>query len=138
MKKQNKNEKLKKQKLDYDPYLMRINKGERMYKIYIFRPFAGRENNFEYRILTKEKTNGMLEMVSYNFKIVDGVPQKSSIMKSPEVPKDNMDEMVQNMMITTNTSQEEFEEIDLSDFKTLEEQIEFLQKKNKVDSMYVT
>ena len=138
MKKQDKNEKLKKQKLDYDPYLMRINEGERMYKIYIFRPLAGREYNFEYRILTKEKTNGMLEMVSYNFKIVDGVPQKSSIMKSPEIPKDKMDEMVQNMMITTNTSQEEFEEIDLSDFKTLEEQIEFLQKKNKVDTMHIT
>lgn len=138
MKKGSKKSKFEEQKLDYDPYLMRINKGERMYKIYIFRPFAGRENNFEYRILTKEKTNGMLEMVSYNFKIIDGIPQKNSIMKSPEIPKDNMDEMIQNMMISTNTSQEEFEEINLSNFKTLEEQIDFLQKKNKADTMYVT
>lgn len=138
MKKGSKKSKIEEQKLDYDPYLMRINKGERMYKIYIFRPFAGRENNFEYRILTKEKANGMLEMVSYNFKIIDGIPQKSSIMKSPEIPKDNMDEMIQNMMISTNTSQEEFEEIDLSNFKTIEEQIDFLQKKNKADTMYVT
>ena len=137
MKKGSKKSKFEEQKLDYDPYLMRINKGERMYKIYIFRPFAGRENNFEYRILTKEKTNGMLEMVSYNFKIIDGIPKKSSIMKSPEIPKDNMDEMIQNMMISTNTSQEEFEEINLSNFKTLEEQIDFLQKKNKADTMYV-
>ncbi len=138
MKKVSKKSKLEEQKLDYDPYLMRINKGERMYKIYIFRPLAGRENKFEYRVLTKEKTNEMLEMVSYNFKIVNGIPQKSSIMKAPEIPKDNMDKMIQNMMISTNTSQEEFEEIDLSGFKTLEEQIDFLKKKNRVDTMYVT
>ena len=138
MKKGGKKNKFEEQKLDYDQYLMRINKGERMYKIYIFRPIAGRENNFEYRIMTKEKANGMLEMVSYNFKIINGIPQKSTIMKSPEIPKENMDEMIQNMMFSTNTSQEEFEEIDLSNFKTLEEQIDFLQKKNKADTMYIT
>jgi len=88
--------------------------------------------------MTKEKTNGLLEMVSYNFKIVDGVPQKSSIMRSPEVPKDKMNEVVQNMRISTNTSEGEFEELDLSIFETLEEQIEFLKKKDRADAMYIS
>jgi hypothetical protein len=48
-------------------------KGERLYKFYYFRPMAGRRENFEYQILTKEKADGMLEMVSYNFKNLNGV-----------------------------------------------------------------
>jgi len=44
---------------------------------------AGRNYHFEYRILTKEKINDILEMVSYNFKIENGVLQKNSITKVP-------------------------------------------------------
>jgi len=138
MKKKSKKSKQKITTLDHDPYLMRINKGEKIYKLFFFRPIAGRQNHFEYRIMTKEKTNGMLEMVSYNFKIVDGIPQKSSIMRAPEIPKDSLDEIVQGMVRTTNTSPEEFEELDLSQFETLEEQIEFLQKKNRADTMHIS
>jgi len=138
MKKKSKKSKQKITTLDHDPYLMRINKGEKIYKLFFFRPIAGRQNHFEYRIMTKEKTNGMLEMVSYNFKIVDGIPQKSSIMRAPEIPKDSLDEIVQGMVRTTNTSPEEFEELDISQFETLEEQIEFLQKKNRADTMHIS
>jgi len=138
MKKKSKKSKQKITTLDHDPYLMRINKGEKIYKLFFFRPIAGRQNHFEYRIMTKEKTNGMLEMVSYNFKIVDGIPQKSSIMRAPEIPKDSLDEIVQGMVRTTNTSPEEFEELDISQFETLEEQIEFLKKKNRADTMHIS
>ena len=138
MKKKSEKSKQKIPILDHDPYLMRINKGEKLYKLFFFRPIAGRQNHFEYRIMTKEKTNGLLEMVSYNFKIVDGVPQKSSIMRAPEIPRDSLDEIVQGMVRTTNTSPEEFEKLDLSQFETLEEQVEFLKKKDKVDTMYIS
>jgi len=50
---------------------------------------AGRLYHFEYRILAKEKTNGMLEMVSYNFKIENGVPQKNSVTEFPKYQKNN-------------------------------------------------
>jgi hypothetical protein len=110
MKKTPKKAKSKKPLPKHDQYLMRIGKGERLYKFYYFRPMAGRRENFEYRILTKEKTDGMLEMVSYNFKIVSGVPQKAP---------------------------HEFEELDLSGFTTIDEQLEFLKQQDKVDTMYI-
>ena len=84
MKKRIKNVKRKKSSPKHDNYLLRIGKGERLYKFYYFRPIAGRHYHFEYRILTKEKTDGMLEMVSYNFKIVNGEPQKSSVTRIPK------------------------------------------------------
>ncbi len=116
---------------------MRIGKGERLYKFYYFRPKAGRRENFEYRILTKEKTDGMLEMVSYNFKIVSGVPQKSSIARVPEISKEQLEGIVPNVVRKTNTAPDEFEELDLSGFRTIDEQLEFLKQQDKVDTMYI-
>ncbi|MBW2645885.1 MAG: hypothetical protein JRE23_06880 [Deltaproteobacteria bacterium] len=123
--------------LQHDQYLIRIAKGERLYKFYYFRPTAGRHMKFEYRILTKEKTNGMIEMVSYNFKVVNGVPQKSSITKAPELSKDQLEDIVHNMVKKTNTGPDEFEELNLSEFSTIDEQLEFLQNQDRVDTMYI-
>ncbi len=124
--------------LQHNHYLIKIDKGERLYKFYYLRPVAGRREHFEYRILTKEKTNGMLEMISYNFKVVNGVPQKSSITKVPEVSKDQLEDIVQNVIRKTNTSPDEFEELNLSEFSTIDEQLEFLRHQDRVDTMYIT
>ena len=128
----------KKSRPEQDPFLMRIKKGERLYKFYYFRPKAGRQFNFEYRILSKEKKNGMLEMVSYNFKIENGQPQKKSITRVPEISKEQLDQIVQNMVRKTNTGPDEFEELDLSEYATIDEQLEFLKHRDRVDTMYIT
>jgi hypothetical protein len=69
MKKRRKKVRPKESTPDQDHFLMRIKRGELLYKFYYFRPVAGRHYSFEYRILAKEKASGMLEMVSYNFKV---------------------------------------------------------------------
>ena len=138
MKKRIKNVKRKKSHPKQENYLLRIRKGERLYKFYYFRPIAGRHYHFEYRILTKEKTDGMLEMVSYNFKIENNVPQKSSITRVPEISKEQLEDIVRNVRIKTNTGPDEFEELDLSGFSTIDEQIEFLKQHDRVDTMYIT
>ena len=137
MKKRSKRAKAKKSQSEHDPYLLRIGHGERLYKFYYFRPVAGLQYHFEYRILTKEKKNGMLEMVSYNFKIENGIPQKTAITRVPEIEREQMDSIVQNVMIKTNTSPAEFEELDLSMFSTIDEQLEFLKQQDRVDTMYL-
>jgi len=137
MKKRRKKVKAKNSHPEQDHYLIRIKKGERLYKFYYFRPMAGRHYHFEYRILTKEKINGMLEMVSYNFKIENGVPQKSSVTKVPKISKEQLEEIVQNVRIKTNTGSDEFEELDLSGFSTIDEQIDFLKQRDRVDTMYL-
>jgi hypothetical protein len=137
MKKRIKNVKRKKSRPKDDNYLLRISKGELLYKFYYFRPVAGRPEHFEYRILTKEKTNGMFEMVSYNFKIVSSVPQKSSVTRVPEISKSQLEDIIQNVVRKTNTSPDEFEELDLSMFSTIDEQLEFLKQHDRVDTMYI-
>ena len=137
MKKRRKNVRSKKSNPEHDHFLMRLKKGERLYKFYYFRPVAGRHYHFEYRILTKETINGMLEMVSYNFKIENGAPKKTSITRVPKISKEQLEEIVQNVMRKTNTSSDEFEELDLSRFSTIDEQIEFLKRQDRVDTMYL-
>ena len=123
---------------DQDHFLMRIKKGERLYKFYYFRPLAGRHYHFEYRILSKEKINGTLEMLSYNFKIENGVPKKSSITRVSKISKKQLDQIVQNVIRKTNTDSDEFEELDLSELPSIDAQIEFLKRHDRVDSMYIT
>ncbi len=137
MKKQRKNVRPKKSHPEQDHFLMRIKPGELLYKFYYFRPVAGRHYHFEYRILAKEKGNGMLEMVSYNFKIENGLPQKNSITRVSKIPKGQLDQIVQIVMRQTNTRPDEFEELDLSGFSTIDEQIEFLKRQDRVDTMYI-
>ncbi len=79
----------------------------------------------------------MLEMVSYNFKIVSSVAQKSSITRVREISKNQIEAIVQNVKRKTNTSDDEFEELDLSRFSTIDAQIEFLKKQDRVDTMYI-
>ena len=76
-------------------------------------------------------------MVSYNYKVENGVPQKSSITKVPEISKEQLEEIIQNVRMKTNTGPDEFEELDLSGFSTMDEQIEFLKRRNRVDTMYL-
>jgi hypothetical protein len=138
MKKRRKNVGPQKSHPEQDHFLIRIKKGERLYKFYYFRPMAGRHYHFEYRILTKEKINGTLEMVSYNFKIENGVQKKSSVTRVPKVSKAELDQIVQNVIRTTNTEPDEFEELDLSEFSSIDEQIEFLKNRDRIDTMYIT
>ena len=138
MKKRLKNIKPKKSLPEHDNYLLRIGKGERLYKFYYFRPMAGRSMHFEYRILTKEKASRMLEMVSYNFKIVNGVPQKSSVTRVPEISKDQLENIVQNVVRKTNTGPDEFEELDLSMFSTIDEQLKFLKQQDRASTLIIT
>jgi hypothetical protein len=137
MTKKRKNARPKKRQPEPEPFLMRIKQGERLYKFYYFRPMAGRHYHFEYRILSKEKINGLLEMVSYNFKIENGVSKKSSITRVPEISKEQMDQIVQNVISKTNTDSDEFEEVDLSGYSSIDEQIEFLKQRDRIDTMYI-
>ena len=120
-----------------NPFMLRMKKDEKIYKIFIFHPEADKEQNFEYRILTKEMKNGLLELVGYNFKIIDGIPKKSSITRATDIDKEKIKSVINNVMLMTKTTSEEFEEIDLSIFDSIEEQIKFLEKRDRINKEYI-
>ena len=121
-----------------DTFMFKLDDGEKLYKFWFFRPAAGKDINFQYRIMTKEKMNGLLDLVSYNFKIVGGIPQKNSITHAEDITKDKIEDIVQNVMISTKTTAEEFEELDLTHFDNINEQINFLVERDRVTKEYIT
>lgn len=121
-----------------DTFMFKLDDGEKLYKFWFFRPAAGKDINFQYRIMTKEKMNGLLDLVSYNFKIVGGIPQKNSITHAEDITKDKIEDIVQNVMISSKTTAEEFEELDLTHFDNINEQINFLVERDRVTKEYIT
>ena len=64
-------------------------------------------------------------------------PQKSSTTRVPEISKQQLEDIVRNVRIKTNTGPDEFEELDLSMFSTIDEQLESLKQHDRVDTMYI-
>jgi hypothetical protein len=46
--------------------------------------------------LDQIEIDGTLDMVSYNFKIINGEPQKSFFTRVPNISKEQLDQIVQN------------------------------------------
>ncbi|MEW6094930.1 MAG: hypothetical protein AB1567_00160 [bacterium] len=114
--------------------IINIKKGEKLHKLFIFKPQAGRKFKFEFRVFTKEKKNGNLEMVSYSYKEIGGVPQKSGVIRGEDVPKKSLDGIINGVKKSTRTADDEYEVIDLTHIKTIEKQIEYLKQKDLVET----
>ena len=117
--------------------IMNLEKGEKFYKFFFFRPQAGRHIQFEYRVFTKLKADGKLELTAYNFKVVDGQPHKGEVLSSSEVPPEQLLDLFRGVMRSTNTLPHEFEELDLSRFATVQEQIDYLKAQGRGEVSYL-
>ncbi len=62
--------------------------------------------------------------------------QRKKVRPKKSYPE--QDHFVQNVIRKTNTDSDEFEELDLSGFSSIDEQIEFLKRRDRVDTMYIT
>lgn len=121
----------------YGQPLLNIQKGERMYKWFIFRPAWGRAAGYELRILTKEKVDGTLEFVSYNYLIVNGQPIKRDINREPNMRKEHLDAVVQTILEGIQATPEELEIVDLTGFPTVDAQIAYLKERDRATISYV-
>jgi hypothetical protein len=60
---------------------------------------------------------------------------------SPEFPifqKNNWTKLFKMLSKKTNTDSNEFEDLDLSEFSSKDEQIEFLKRQDRIDTMFIT
>mgnify|MGYP005838602561 CR=1 FL=1 len=107
--------------------LVRLAPGERFYKFYIFsEPEHNGGEAVQHRIITKEHTDGSLEMVSYNAWFTDGHSEKTDVIRVPSISKDLLDQIVQRVRAQTNVQDQGFREIDFSRCETVEDQVRLL------------
>ena len=55
-----------------------------------------------------------------------------------KISKEELDQIVQTVIRKTNTESDEFEELDLTELSSIDEQIELLKRRDRVDTMYIT
>ncbi len=110
-----------------DLWLMRLAPGERFYKFYILTERrATPQQRVEHRILTKEHTDGSLEMVSYNAWFADGHSEKRDVIRVPSLSKALLDQIVERVRTQSAVPAEGFREIDLSRCETVADQLSAL------------
>jgi hypothetical protein len=107
--------------------LLHLAPGERLWKLYIFRPAAGRAKRLEHRIYTKLKPDGRLALVTFAIHTpLPGQCARSSIARVADLSVDNLSQIIQ--AIRRQTGADECEELDLSEVATLEEQLAQISK----------
>ena len=118
--------------------IMKLEKDEKLYKIYRFFPKKNPGYHFEYRILTKINKNGKLEMASYNYKVVDGKVSKGNVTRVTDMVPEEMDSIVQGMKRNLEqVSPSHLEIIDLTKYESIEDQIDALKELDKVSTQYM-
>jgi len=118
--------------------ILKIDKGEKMYKIYRIIPKKFPGYHFEYRVLTKVKKDGNLAMAAFNYKVVNGEIEKGNVMRSEEVPKEAMEGIINGILKQTESISPSYLDVmDLTKYDTIEEQIEKMVELDKVDTQYI-
>ena len=107
--------------------ILRLEPGERLWKLYFLRPAWGREERVEHRIYTKRQVDGTIGLVSYNFRMPPGSrPVKSSVAYARDIPEATLNQVIWNVVRQSQIGPDELEVVDLSGFDTFEAQIEYL------------
>ena len=114
--------------------LLQLEAGERLWKLYFLRPASGRDDRVEHRIYTKEQRDGLIGLVSYNFRMPpNSRPVKANLAYAKDIPKDTLNQIIWNVVRQSKIGPEEFEIIDLSQIDTFEEQVKHLRSLAQVD-----
>ncbi len=110
-----------------DELLMRLAPGERFYKFFILtEPAAQPGQRVEHRIIAKEHADGSLEMVSYNAWLAGRHSEKRDVIRVPSLSKELFEELVARVRAQSDLPPEAFQEIDLSQCATVEDQLRML------------
>jgi hypothetical protein len=109
------------------------------------RPEKGNINVIEDKVLEKERSREFELSKSDRFKYRTRYFTDSGIIRSKEYvstnyqrfknlfsSKEELDQIIQNVIRKTNTESDEFEELDLTEFSSIDEQIEFLKRRDRV------
>jgi hypothetical protein len=107
--------------------LLELAPGERLWKLFCIRPVAGRATGLQHRIYTKAKPNGHLGLVT--FAVHSPVPGKqfrSGIARVADLLPEALDRIIRAILEQTHTRPEEYTEIDLSEMRSLDEQMVYL------------
>lgn len=109
--------------------ILRLEPGERLWKLYFLRPAWGRDERVEHRIYTKLQIDGKIGLVSYNFRMPpDSRPAKSALAYARDIPEATLNQLIWNVVRQSQIGPDELEIVDLTEFDSFEAQIVHLRR----------
>ncbi len=110
--------------------MLQLEPGERLWKLFCFQPLSGRETHLEHRIYSKCKIDGNLALVTFAVHTPrPSVRARSALARVGELTPITLMHIIETIRSRTQTTPEEYFEVDLSDIATLGEQLAVLDAK---------
>jgi hypothetical protein len=107
--------------------LLRLEPGERLWKVWVFRPAAGRASRLEHRIYAIQKPGGQLAMITFAVHAPNGTqPARSNIARVTSISPQDLERIITAIRQQAQAEDDDYEEIDLSRMATLDEQLDYL------------
>jgi hypothetical protein len=107
--------------------ILRLEAGERLWKLYFLRPSWGSDERVEHRIYTKLQVDGRIGLVSYHFRMPpDSRPVKSALAYARDIPEATLNQLIWNVVRQSQIGPDELEIVDLTELESFEAQIEHL------------
>ncbi len=103
--------------------LLHLAPNERLWKLYVFRPAAGRATRLEHRIYVTRKADGRLALVTFAVHTpAEGRAVRSGIARVPDLAVSDLDRII--AAIRRQVQAVECEEVNLSGVESVAEQLE--------------
>ncbi len=115
--------------------LMHVAKNERLHKIFVIHDKqAANGHSKEFRVLTKEKQDGTLELLGYDYEFDGANEQQSNILRAPTVPPDALVPLIRKLVEQTRTDVKQMQVIDLTQLRTRLDQADRLAQQDLLDA----
>src|SRR5215510_12602812 len=94
---------------------MRVAPNERLHKIFVIHEPAPKSDGRtrEFRVFTKEKDDGTLELLAYQYEFDGTDEHQSNVLRAPAVPREMLINLIRRLVEQTRTDIKQMEVIDL-------------------------
>ncbi len=103
------------------PVQMHVGAGERLHKIFVIHNSSATHQHapgVEFRIFTKEKPDGSLELLGYQYQFDGEHEHQSNVLRAPAVPAEMLLTIIRHLVEQTKTDIKQLEVIDLTPYRT--------------------
>ena len=117
--------------------LMRVGRNERLHKIFIIHDRAAEAQAGapgEFRVLTKEKPDGSLELLGYHYRFDGEYEHQSNVLRAPAVPVSQLVPLIRSLVTQTHTEVQQMQIVDLTTLRTRLDQADRLAQNELLDA----
>ena len=117
--------------------LMRVGRNERLHKIFIIHDCTVASQVAppgEFRVLTKEKPDGSLELLGYHYRFDGENEHQSNVLRALAVPVTQLLPIIRSLVTQTHTGVEQMQVVDLTKLRTRLDQADRLAQNELLDA----